>query len=106
MEEMYGRGVTAFENIIEHEWQVNGTPREKFPFYPAFCELCKKFPSGIRYVCRGCYHLPDGYDLCDECYSSRRNEHSPSHEFLRIPSESHCQRLKGTSAIGLETEDK
>src|SRR5271167_3384381 len=87
MGEMHERGVVAFQNIIEREWQVNRTSYEKFTFYPAFCSLCKKFFSGVRYLCQGCYHLSDGYDLCDGCFHDRWGEHDLSHKFLRIPGE-------------------
>ena len=87
MEEMYERAVVALQNIIEREWQVNRTPYEEFSFYPAFCALRKKFFSGVRYLCQGCYDIPDGYDLCDECFHDRRSEHDLSHKFLRIPGE-------------------
>jgi len=86
-QEMYERAVTAFENIIEKEWQLNRTPFDQFSFYPAYCALCKQFFSGVRYLCQSCYHLPDGYDLCGNCYKTRRSEHFTAHRFLRIPSE-------------------
>ena len=87
MEEMYECALAAFQNIIEREWEVNRIPYEQFSFYPAFCSLCKRFFAGVRYVCRGCYNLPDGYDLCRDCFQTRKNEHNPLHEFLRIPGE-------------------
>ena|SRR2546423_14365295 len=86
-EDFYKRGVDAFEKIMERDWHVNRIPYDEFYFYPAYCELCKKFPYGVRYVCRGCYNLPDGWDLCGDCYHSRRSDHPASHVFLRIPSE-------------------
>jgi hypothetical protein len=88
MEDIYRCAVNAFEKIIERGWQVNRIPYKEFHFSHAYCELCKKFPLGVRYVCRGCYNLPDGWDLCGDCFNNRRTEHPASHEFLRIPSES------------------